>query len=131
MSPVKRAANRLRETGIDDDDQQCRKKLAGFENDGFTLGEFSDVKRFALPFPKMHQPITFAERSQQQQRQQVGNENVKSAAPCIGDAFPGSGGGEDEQKGVKHAQQQSMNRRARQTEVKSRNSTQEKMTHIH
>lgn len=92
MAAMKSAADGFSEAGVDGDDEKGGEKLAGFEDDRFARGKFSDVRGFALPFAPMHQAITFAEGGEEHNREEVSDQDVKDAASGIGNAFPGPGG---------------------------------------
>jgi len=113
MAAMKSAADGFGEAGVNGDDEKGGKKLAGFEDDGFALGKSSDVGGFALPFAPMHQAKTFAEGGEEHDWEKVGEQDVKDAASGVGNAFPGSGGGEYQEESVKHVRKRSVANRAR------------------
>ncbi len=92
---MKSAADGFGEGSVDDDDEKSGEKLAGFEDERLANGELSDVKGFALPFAPMHEPITFAEGSEEHDWKEISDEYVKDSAPGIDDAFPGPDRGKD------------------------------------
>jgi hypothetical protein len=113
VSAVKSAADGFGEGSVDDDDEQSGEELASFEDDRFADGEFTDVIRFALPFAPMHESKTFAEGSEEHDRKEIGDEDVKDTPSGIDDAFPGSSGGKDQEQSVKHARKGAESRRYR------------------
>ena len=103
VAAMKSAADGFRQGSVDGDDKKGGEKLAGLEDEGLATGEFSQMRGFPLPFAAVHEAITFAEGSEEHDREKVGDEDEKDAAPGVGDAFPGSGGGKDKEESVKHA----------------------------
>ena len=61
----------------------------------------------------MYQAIAFADGGEEHDWEEVGDEDVKDAASGIGNAFPGSGGGEYQQESVKHVRKRSVANRGR------------------
>jgi len=108
---MKGATNGFGEAGIDGNDEKGGEELASFKDNGFATGEFVDVRGFALPFAPMRQAIAFPERSEKHEWKEISDEDVKDAAPGIGDVFPGSDGGKDQEQSVKHVGKETVNHR--------------------